>query len=115
VNNQQAIMFRILDVQNFDEDQPIFIHDIQNGVYVNLRENNYEINLPRSEEHTSELQSRENLVCRLLLEKKNKKFPLYDLLKLILEATGTVRSFKFKDSAPSFCGWAQTPSCSLTR
>src|SRR5690606_40021851 len=27
----------------------------------------------RSEEHTSELQSRENLVCRLLLEKKNSK------------------------------------------
>src|SRR5207302_6963012 len=27
-------------------------------------------NLNRSEEHTSELQSRENLVCRLLLEKK---------------------------------------------
>src|SRR5690606_41872825 len=26
--------------------------------------------LDRSEEHTSELQSRENLVCRLLLEKK---------------------------------------------
>ena len=26
----------------------------------------------RSEEHTSELQSRTNLVCRLLLEKKNK-------------------------------------------
>src|SRR5207302_9208082 len=31
----------------------------------------------RSEEHTSELQSRENLVCRLLLEKKKnkKKYP----------------------------------------
>src|SRR6266699_5184098 len=27
---------------------------------------------PRSEEHTSELQSRPHLVCRLLLEKKNK-------------------------------------------
>src|SRR5215475_4614610 len=27
---------------------------------------------PRSEEHTSELQSRENLVCRLLLEKKKR-------------------------------------------
>src|SRR5690349_24011667 len=27
----------------------------------------------RSEEHTSELQSRRDLVCRLLLEKKNKK------------------------------------------
>src|SRR5436309_9090706 len=29
--------------------------------------------ITRSEEHTSELQSRENLVCRLLLEKKKKK------------------------------------------
>src|SRR5690606_40020619 len=29
------------------------------------------VKLIRSEEHTSELQSRENLVCRLLLEKKN--------------------------------------------
>src|SRR5690606_39952449 len=28
---------------------------------------------PRSEEHTSELQSRENLVCRLLLEKKKQQ------------------------------------------
>src|SRR5690606_41434666 len=28
----------------------------------------------RSEEHTSELQSRENLVCRLLLEKKKKNY-----------------------------------------
>src|SRR5690606_40341850 len=32
----------------------------------------YSIEL-RSEEHTSELQSRENLVCRLLLEKKKKR------------------------------------------
>src|SRR3712207_8821529 len=29
---------------------------------------------PRSEEHTSELQSRQYLVCRLLLEKKKKKY-----------------------------------------
>src|SRR5690349_22592283 len=28
---------------------------------------------PRSEEHTSELQSRRDLVCRLLLEKKKKQ------------------------------------------
>src|SRR6266540_4655194 len=28
---------------------------------------------PRSEEHTSELQSHHDLVCRLLLEKKNKQ------------------------------------------
>src|SRR2546430_13698555 len=31
---------------------------------------------PRSEEHTSELQSQSNLVCRLLLEKKKKKYIL---------------------------------------
>src|SRR5690349_23457504 len=30
--------------------------------------------MARSEEHTSELQSRRDLVCRLLLEKKNKKY-----------------------------------------
>src|SRR5690606_40739838 len=33
----------------------------------------------RSEEHTSELQSRENLVCRLLLEKKKNKHDERDL------------------------------------
>src|SRR3712207_8009522 len=31
----------------------------------------------RSEEHTSELQSRQYLVCRLLLEKKNLESPTY--------------------------------------
>src|SRR3712207_8400191 len=31
----------------------------------------------RSEEHTSELQSRQYLVCRLLLEKKNKMSPVF--------------------------------------
>src|SRR5436309_6925677 len=38
--------------------------------------------MARSEEHTSELQSRENLVCRLLLEKKKKKKHLPILFKL---------------------------------
>src|SRR5436190_5302237 len=31
--------------------------------------------LMRSEEHTSELQSHSDLVCRLLLEKKKKRYP----------------------------------------
>src|SRR5690242_21126488 len=35
----------------------------------------YHFDLPRSEEHTSELQSHVNLVCRLLLEKK-KSIPI---------------------------------------
>src|SRR2546430_6456736 len=38
----------------------------------------------RSEEHTSELQSQSNLVCRLLLEKKKKKKN-----KNLLETTST--------------------------
>src|SRR5688500_19802340 len=33
-----------------------------------------DVRIPRSEEHTSELQSPCNLVCRLLLEKKKKQF-----------------------------------------
>src|SRR2546430_7101451 len=36
----------------------------------------------RSEEHTSELQSQSNLVCRLLLEKKNTHFRFYTWLSL---------------------------------
>src|SRR2546427_9194317 len=36
----------------------------------------------RSEEHTSELQSQSNLVCRLLLEKKKKRKKSYTMLDL---------------------------------
>src|SRR5436309_7750503 len=39
----------------------------------------------RSEEHTSELQSRENLVCRLLLEKKNVRLGDLRLSLLVTE------------------------------
>src|SRR5690606_39992823 len=35
------------------------------------------VDIERSEEHTSELQSRENLVCRLLLEKKKKQYIIH--------------------------------------
>src|SRR2546427_6168705 len=35
-------------------------------------------NTKRSEEHTSELQSQSNLVCRLLLEKKKKQYQTTD-------------------------------------
>src|SRR5437870_6402094 len=48
---------------------------LQNGTAVPRRQlpRNDEGGSPRSEEHTSELQSRGHLVCRLLLEKKKKK------------------------------------------
>src|SRR5690606_27420587 len=42
----------------------------------------------RSEEHTSELQSRENLVCRLLLEKKNtNKYTNYGTINAVTQTT----------------------------
>src|SRR5688572_31145952 len=37
----------------------------------------------RSEEHTSELQSQSNLVCRLLLEKKKKKEKILNIILLL--------------------------------
>src|SRR5690606_39998173 len=45
------------------------------GVREGTADQKYDIELVegRSEEHTSELQSRENLVCRLLLEKKKRR------------------------------------------
>ena len=46
LNNQQLIRFRIFDVQNFDNNQPIYIHDKVNDTYVNLQSQNFEINLP---------------------------------------------------------------------
>src|SRR2546427_5353365 len=41
----------------------------------------------RSEEHTSELQSQSNLVCRLLLEKKKKKIKIAQLTLIIVSYT----------------------------
>src|SRR5436309_84999 len=59
-------------------DVPLFLIAQATGLFqpVGGVEGSDELEQPsplRSEEHTSELQSRENLVCRLLLEKKKKK------------------------------------------
>src|SRR2546430_11449006 len=43
--------------------------------------------MKRSEEHTSELQSQSNLVCRLLLEKKKKKTKLHYPITTLLRRT----------------------------
>ncbi|WP_439152156.1 T9SS type A sorting domain-containing protein [Winogradskyella sp.] len=42
---QQPLRFRIFDIQNFDESQGIYIHDIENDTYVNLRNLDYELNI----------------------------------------------------------------------
>src|SRR5690606_41269858 len=47
-------------------------HVINGATDIRIAQNDgREFAVDRSEEHTSELQSRENLVCRLLLENKN--------------------------------------------
>src|SRR5690606_41728236 len=52
----------------------------------------------RSEEHTSELQSRENLVCRLLLEKKKKKKKTKKKNKDLMTKKKTEQKHDKKDS-----------------
>src|SRR5207249_7479433 len=47
-----------------DQDEAVLLHGLDEQLDARQR---------RSEEHTSELQSRFDLVCRLLLEKKKKK------------------------------------------
>src|SRR5438874_10121414 len=52
-----------------------YLGEVSHGEKVELLQNARATLFPieRSEEHTSELQSRRDLVCRLLLEKKKKK------------------------------------------
>src|SRR5258707_9145478 len=50
--------------QNANNTMDIFVWSLSQGIKTSV--------YTRSEEHTSELQSRQYLVCRLLLEKKNK-------------------------------------------
>src|SRR2546430_5265888 len=55
----------------FDVGMALFTwNTFQNAVREGTR---YAVTYQRSEEHTSELQSQSNLVCRLLLEKKKNK------------------------------------------
>src|SRR5690606_39594891 len=66
-----------LGIKTVNQDGRIFIKNVERGsaawdAGLNVDDELIAIN-GRSEEHTSELQSRENLVCRLLLEKKKKK------------------------------------------
>lgn len=46
LNEQTSLRIRILDVQNFSDAQAIYIHDIDNDIYVDLLQNNFEFILP---------------------------------------------------------------------
>src|SRR2546430_5687424 len=56
----------------------------------------------RSEEHTSELQSQSNLVCRLLLEKKN--FNSYMFYIFYVISSHTILSHKHMIQSRMVCG-----------
>src|SRR5439155_26456265 len=57
---------------------------LERHVEVNADENALVLEIERSEEHTSELQSRGHLVCRLLLEKKKTRQHEVVLLGLVI-------------------------------
>src|SRR5256886_8951402 len=58
---------------------------------------------PRSEEHTSELQSQSNLVCRLLLEKKKNTSPHRRLLRPMVMQYQSPRAMCLSASALLIC------------
>src|SRR5690606_14124914 len=66
----QADHLRFTALQTFEPENSLF-----GALRYELPMSNprHRLGFERSEEHTSELQSRENLVCRLLLEKKKKE------------------------------------------
>src|SRR5690606_40087675 len=59
-------------IMHFLESRPDLFKDLVEVIHYAEMEDVFDRD-ERSEEHTSELQSRENLVCRLLLEKKKKQ------------------------------------------
>src|SRR5206468_10614624 len=59
----------VMGNHDFESSQPENISKVLDGAGVNVLNGEA---IERSEEHTSELQSRSDLVCRLLLEKKKK-------------------------------------------
>src|SRR5690554_7054197 len=64
---------QVLDEFYQDFQEKLEIAGGDNGMRPNNAVTTEDIACPRSEEHTSELQSRPHLVCRLLLEKKKQQ------------------------------------------
>src|SRR5690606_14370467 len=61
--DSRGLSYQEIDLERLRESDPLRKHSSPTLVFRK--------EILRSEEHTSELQSRENLVCRLLLEKQN--------------------------------------------
>src|SRR2546430_11736588 len=75
---RSAVIRVILVGQPADNDRPVgpgILRNLPRGGPQGLAHDvDADLLVRRSEEHTSELQSQSNLVCRLLLEKKKKKY-----------------------------------------
>src|SRR2546422_2219964 len=66
-------LFRSLRVEHRGTRQPLELRQRAAALVSEDHQDGIKPRLARSEEHTSELQSRLHLVCRLLLEKKKKR------------------------------------------
>src|SRR5699024_11286572 len=75
---QRFDLYRGANMQRIDHFN-CMVPDVQKAYDFYINELDYRVSeytTTRSEEHTSELQSRFDLVCRLLLEKKKRKYIL---------------------------------------
>src|SRR2546429_812253 len=69
-----ALRRELLDVNELIREMIVLLHSEASRYSISIRTELAEDLPKRSEEHTSELQSRLHLVCRLLLEKKKKPY-----------------------------------------
>src|SRR5438046_5261753 len=81
----------VMSFDELDNESPCLARELRSTVAPPIKSRQQAeitLSVKRSEEHTSELQSLTNLVCRLLLEKKKKKkekdIKKYDTIELII-------------------------------
>src|SRR5258708_14377853 len=72
-------LFRSISLQGF-QFRVRFADDVRFRLHAGLQKRTQTDQVERSEEHTSELQSPDHLVCRLLLEKKKKNLIFHQRL-----------------------------------
>src|SRR5256885_2876835 len=80
-STRAVVLRRNIELQALAETRPPKAHEVRPGIFYfdlgRIKDEDFQAML-RSEEHTSELQSPCNLVCRLLLEKKKKTIATYE-------------------------------------
>src|SRR3989440_1360006 len=106
-NNKKALWVAFQDMSKaFDSIGMVPLRHVLNRICLPTLAIDFIINLfqhrkmKRSEEHTSELQSRSDLVCRLLLEKKNNE---------MWRATGSARTWSLRGPRSSLSRAAELP------